>query len=229
MTDSNILSAIKKNTMLGSITFNNIIKQVKYVIKNGVEGDYVECGVWKGGGAAIAAKTFLDNKSVRCMHLFDVFDDPPMPTVHDDEKLVKKLGGIRTGECKSIKGCYARMGKSGPGTENGARNLIINKVGYCEKNVQFYKGWFQDTVPAAKEGINKISVFVLDCGYYDASVVCLENLYEKLEGKGIMIVDNYFTYSGCRKAVDEYLNKIGEKPNMVRVNKDCVCWHRHRI
>ena len=53
---------------------------VRYVSSNGIPGDIVECGVWRGGSMMIAALVLLEmNDRSRGLHLFDTFEGMPPP------------------------------------------------------------------------------------------------------------------------------------------------------
>lgn len=224
MNQKQLMSIIRSNTMLGDVTLSNIRKQTTYVIDNEIPGDIVECGVWKGGCSAFIAKLLMSRNKEKMLYLFDSFDDPPEPGPEDDLRLISKMGGLNTGRLVAVKGCYKSIGKGGPGDAKSVHALITKTVGYKASKVRVCKGWFQDTLPVECNNITSISMFILDCGMYESNKVCLEYLYDKVSVGGVVIVDNYSTYTGCKKAVDEFFSFGREHPNMVKVNKDCVCW-----
>jgi hypothetical protein len=78
----------------------------------------------------------------------------------------------------------------------------------------FHEGWFQDTIPKVVMG--PIALLRLDGDLYESTKVCLEGLYPKVSKGGWVIVDDY-ALTGCRKAVHEYLDRIGLSPKIIPV------------
>ena len=68
------------------------------------------------------------------------------------------------------------------------------------------KGWFSDTVPHHPN--QPIALLRLDGDWYDSTMVCLQNLYPKVVTGGIIIIDDYYSWDGCSKAVHDYLSSI---------------------
>ena len=54
-----IYEATRQYTMNSMPNMYALYKAVAYAAKYGVSGDFVECGVWKGGSAMIAAFTLI--------------------------------------------------------------------------------------------------------------------------------------------------------------------------
>lgn len=200
-------------SMLPHINLFTLYEQAAYCEKNNIEGDYVECGVWKGGAVGVMAKANLDfGKQRRNLRLFDVFDNicPPDAAVDGERAIVDtmKITGFMDeskmkGQLESMDGAYDLYG--GHGTIEICKDLLENKIGYPAEYVHFHKGWFQDTIPASLAEIDKIAILRLDGDWYASVKVCLENLYDKVSPGGLVIIDDYGLYEGCTKAVDEFL------------------------
>ena len=224
MDNKKINLLIRKSTMYNENTLNFMRNKIKDIITRKIEGDIVECGVWMGGCSAAIAQTLLAHKDERVLHLFDSFDDICEPLPIDGKKLIKQVGGIKNaqGRLRPVKGFYKKRKLSGPGNEKHVHDLLTKIVGYPKEKVKIHKGWFQNTmVPCSKE-IEKIALLFLDCDLYISIKLCLENLYSKLSKGGIIMIDDYNNYSGCKKAVDDFLKeqKIHVKFNTV----DLACW-----
>ena len=82
---------------------------------------------------------------------------------------------------------------------------ILFSTNYNKKKINFVKGLVQDTIP--KIVPNKISLLILDTDYYESTKHELEHLYPLVEKGGIIVIDDYGTWNGVKKAVDEYFNK----------------------
>jgi O-methyltransferase len=71
---------------------------------------------------------------------------------------------------------------------------------------EIIKGWFDDTIPNFNKDM-KIALLHLDGDWYDSTMVCLENFYDKVVPGGIIILDDYTNWEGCTKAVNDFLSK----------------------
>ncbi len=225
--DKTVLEAIKSNSMLCDARLINIIEATNYLISKKIAGDFIECGVWKGGAVATMANALKLASDYRNVHLFDAFDDICEPdALLDGQRAIEEVGGIENaqGRLKPINGIYQKMGKEGPGNERHVLELLKNIIKYPEDKIFIHKGWFQDTLPIAAPTINNIALLRLDGDWYASTKVCLEFLYDKVVQGGVIIIDDYLTYEGCKLAVDEFLLSRNESPFMFRVNSDCVCW-----
>jgi O-methyltransferase len=154
----------------------------------------------------------LKNGTIRRkLHLFDAFEEICAPNIDiDGERAindVKKLAGdnaLINGELTPLKGIYDSFG--GPSDINECKSLIEDIIGYPGNKVFYHKGWFQNTIPEKSKEIEKIAILRLDGDWYESTKVCLENLFDKVVQRGFIIIDDYGLYSGCKKAVDEYLS-----------------------
>jgi O-methyltransferase len=207
------IKIVRKQTMLPYINLVTLYEQVLYCEKGNIEGDIVECGVWKGGAVGLMALANLKyGTKRRKIHLFDAFEEICAPNKNVDGKnaineVTKLLGdkALINGELAPLKGIYDRFG--GPGNIIECQRLIEKTIGYPGHYVNYHKGWFQDTIPPKSKEIEKIAILRLDGDWYESTKVCIENLFDKVVHGGFIIIDDYGAYSGCKKAIDEYLNK----------------------
>jgi len=208
ITDKVQLNAlVKQNSMLNDSKLSFIASGTKAIVENKVAGDVVECGVWMGGADVLVSNMLLEYNDIRTFRLFDSFDDPHEPLPLDGAWMLKKLGGIdhAKGRLIPLKGFYKRQTKIGPGDAKHVYDLLTKAVGYPEENVKIYKGWFQDTMVPYSKRIEKISLLMLDCDFYESTKLCIENLYGKIEPNGVIVIDDYSALDGCKKAIDDYL------------------------
>jgi O-methyltransferase len=213
-TDANqAIKVIRKNTMLPYVNLVTLYEQVMFCEKNSIEGDFVECGVWKGGAVALMALANMQHsKTRRNLHLFDAFDDICAPDEEVDgvraitevKEIIGK-GAAVEGELKPLKGIYDQFG--GHGTVEECQLLIEKTIGYPADKVHYHKGWFQDTIQEKAKLIDKIAILRLDGDWYASTKICLDHLFDKVAPGGFIIIDDYGLYSGCKKAVDEFLEK----------------------
>jgi len=175
-----------------------------------VPGDFVECGVWKGGVSALMAIANLRHGSARrTLHLFDSFVDMCEPDESvDGERAIREArqwanrSDDLTGALVAMEGFYSTMG--GPGSA-AVCSALLEGIGYPDDRVSIHEGWFQDTMPHAKEQIGEIAILRLDSDFYASTRYCLEQLFDRVVPGGFVIFDDYGCYEGCKKAVDEFL------------------------
>jgi O-methyltransferase len=210
------IKVVRKRTMLPYVNLLTLFEQVMYCEKLSLEGDFVECGVWKGGAVGLMAIANLRyGARRRKLHLFDAFEEICAPNKDLDGEIaineVKKTLGkeaLIEGEMKPLTGIYDRFG--GPGDLDGCKFLIEESIKYPANFVHYHKGWFQDTIPVISKDIEKIAILRLDGDWYESTKVSLEYLYDKVVSNGIIIFDDYGLYSGCKKAVDDFLESRKE-------------------
>ena len=208
-----VIRLVKENTMMAPVNLLTLFEQAVYCEKKGIEGAYVECGVWKGGAVGIMAKAnLLYGTARRDLHLFDAFDDICAPDAEvDGERAVTDMAKSSVlknkedmkGQVEAVKGAYDSLG--GHGTIDACKSLLEKKLQYPSENTHYHKGWFQDTVPADYLQIDKIAILRLDGDWYASIKICLDYLYDKVVPGGLIVIDDYGYYNGCTKAVDEFL------------------------
>ena len=153
-----------------------------------VPGDLVECGVWRGGMSAAMAWAVRGRHSV----LFDSFEGLPEPKSIDGSSAISWFN--REHERHAV----LSAGEAWATT-------AMNRVGQAD--FELVKGWFADTVPAWAEKRRPIAVLRLDGDWYDSTLLCLEKLWPLVSPGGVIIVDDYYTWDGCSKAVHDYLSR----------------------
>jgi len=172
------------------------------------EGAFVELGVARGGAAAlIAGVAFEKGAPERILWLFDSFEGLPDPTAED-------FGSDAASQAKT--GDHVRPLPKGSclGELEEVQNLMWNKFKFPKEKIQFVKGWFQDTLPVTKDKLGKIALLRLDGDWYESTKVCLEHLYDQVIPGGAIIIDDYLSCFGCKKAVDEFVTNRGIKVDL---------------
>lgn len=226
--EKDLYSIIKKNTMFSDKKLSFLEKLTLSLTANSIGGDIVECGVWMGGSAAFIAKILLDNNDTRVFRLFDSFNDPHEAKPIDGSYLIDQLGGNKraNGRLVPIEGYYNKVTKGiGPGNPKKVLSLLRDTVGYPEDKIKIYKGWVQHTLVPYSKRIEKISMLILDCDLYEPQKICLEHLYDKVVPNGIIVVDDYYSITGCKAAVDEYRDKMQINDSIKIVNNtSCIFW-----
>jgi hypothetical protein len=190
-----------------------MIEAVRYVASARVEGSIVECGVWRGGSMMSAALTLLaGNLPKRDLHLFDTFEGMTEPS--DADVSVKGARAIdrfkETARANGSNWQYASL-------EDVRANLL--STGYDPALMRFVKGRVEDTVPAQAPA--QISILRLDTDWYESTLHELRHLYPRLARGGVLIIDDYGSWAGCRKAVDEYFREQNGPVFLARIDNSC--------
>lgn len=154
-----------------------------------IEGDIVECGVWRGGMTAGITEVLGLGRQI---HLFDSFQGlPPAKELDGMEALNWQRD---TTSPSYYDNCTA--------DETFAQSAM-QMTGHL--HYKLWKGWFERTVP--KYDGKKIAILRLDGDWYDSTKVCLVKLFPKVAEGGLIILDDYYTWDGCTKAVHDYLSE----------------------
>jgi hypothetical protein len=171
-------------------------QSVQYLAKHGIQGDIVECGVWKGGSMMAVAQTLQESGlSDRRLYLFDTFEGMTAPTRHD-----VSLRG------ESAIDLYSRYSKES--TDGWARSSLdevkrnLKTTGYPIEHLFFIKGKVEETIP--EHAPPQIALLRLDTDWYESTYHELLHLYPRLSPGGVLIIDDYGHWAGARKAVDAY-------------------------
>lgn len=212
----NLFWKVSSYTMVGYGGLSNIYNLSQFVEKNKVEGAFVECGVWRGGCSAVMAYVAQKAKSNRKMWLFDSFEGLPEPTAKDGNRAQKYASNRVTGKLSTIGMCVSPL--------EILERLFFSELNINRKNVIIEKGWFQDTLPKAKERIGHIAILRLDGDWYESTKCCLNNLYDNVVSGGFIIIDDYRRWEGCRLAVDEFLRKRDLNPNLLKIDSNSMTY-----
>lgn len=153
-------------------------------------GAIVECGTWRGGMIAGMATILGPDRDY---FLFDSFEGLP--------------------DAKPIDGMKAKEWQSNPSTPFYHDNCSATVTQAEEAmalsyatSVKITKGWFNETLPNAGFQ-NGIALLRLDGDWYDSTMDILESLFPQVNPGGLLVVDDYFVWDGCSRAVHDYLSK----------------------
>jgi hypothetical protein len=203
-------------TMLPMVRLDNLQYCVVDVIEQGIPGDLIETGVWRGG-ATIFMRAVLKAYGVtdRRVWVADSFEGLPEP---DPAQFQAEAKFHNTPVVRNIYKNFA--------VDLEAVQMNFASYGLLDDSVRFLKGWFKDSLPGAP--IGRLAVMRLDGDYYESTRDALAALYDKLSVGGYVIIDDYgedaWTY--CRKAVDEFRNARGIGDPLIRVDDKCCYWRR---
>lgn len=195
------MRAVRPYTLLGPEKLFSFIQAIRYVVRHEVPGDLVECGVWRGGAIMAAALTLRQlGVEDRRFLLYDTFTGMTRPTA-EDRGLVdepdprEEFESRRTGPDSSDWCCAS--------AEDVRANL--GTLPYPQEHFELVKGKVEDTLPGRLP--ERIAVLRLDTDWYESTRHEMEHLMPLLSPGGVLIVDDYYNWSGSQRAVDEYLER----------------------
>ena len=175
-----------------------------------VEGCVVECGTWKGGMIAGIAELMGDSRQY---HLFDSFEGLPQATEKDGIEAIKWQKDVDSPAYYD--NCKTSM-------RFAIQAMKLSKVN--PNNYKIYKGWFHDMLPVFNHvNKDKIAILRLDSDWYDSTMDCLNNLYSRVADGGVIIIDDYYAWDGCTRAVHDFLSK-NNIPDRIMQWQNSICY-----
>ena len=195
-------------TMVGTRRLDNVEQCIRNVVEEGVPGDFIETGVWKGG-TTIFMRGVLRALEItdRRVYVADSFEGVPAPDATKypaDRGLTFHLWPGLAVDLAMVRDNFARFG-------------------LLDDQVEFVKGWFRDTLPALRG--HTWAIIRLDGDLYESTMDALENLYDDLAIGGWLIVDDY-EIEACRQAVTDFRASIGITDQIQGIDGYGVCWQK---
>ncbi|HMS83097.1 MAG TPA: TylF/MycF/NovP-related O-methyltransferase [Nitrospira sp.] len=194
-----IWETVQPYTMVPEPAIDFLIDQVITLLTSRVSGVLVECGVWRGGSsmAMLLAQQAAFGRVERPVYMLDSFQGLPPVTAKD--------------------GPLASKWQQGADPENFLDNCravreevdhALARMGFVPGDYTIVEGWFDQTVPRLAEDIspNSIALLRLDGDWYDSTRCCLDTLMPLVSEGGVVIIDDYYAWDGCARAVHDYLS-----------------------
>jgi O-methyltransferase len=192
-------------TMIGLRRLDDLQSCVESVARDGVDGDLIEAGAWRGG-AAILMRATLDSLGDRDRTVWVADSFQGFPEARDEDRAQTGLSenDFFAVPLEEVRDSFARFG--------------------CEGGVRFVPGFFEETLPRLSEG--PWAIVRLDGDTYSATLTALESLYPALSPGGYLLVDDYGTLDECRRAVDEFRQRHEITEPLEEVDWTCFRWRR---
>jgi hypothetical protein len=211
-----IINKAKPFTMTSNERLFALIEAIKYITKNKIQGDIVECGVWKGGSMLAAAECLIQqNDKSRNLYLYDTYEGMSEPSELDETYYNEKAESLlssNTDRSKNLVWAYSALDE--------VKNTM-SLSSYSPDLIHYVKVKVEDTIPNIIP--KKIALLRLDTDWYESTKHEMEHLFPLLQNGGVLIIDDYGHWKGARKAIDEYfikypspflLNRIDETGRM---------------
>lgn len=183
-------------TYLDERALCDLYETVRSLEQRGVPGRLLEAGCALGGSAIVIAAA---KAPTRLLQIYDVFGMIPPPTERDGADVHQRYEEIKSGQSQGI----------GGNRYYGYEENLLAKVqenfrrfGLPPENhqVEFIQGRFQDTMHID----GAVAFAHIDADWYDSVWTCLERIAPKVSPGGVLVIDDYQAWSGCRPAVDDY-------------------------
>jgi O-methyltransferase len=184
---------------------------VAYVVNAEVPGDIAECGVWQGGSMMAVAMTLRRlGVTDRTLWLYDTYAGMTAPTAID---VRSRDGAEPAGHFSS--GYLNNGGHIWANASLDTARKNMESTGYPTDRVRYVVGKVEDTLPETAP--ERIALLRLDTDFHDSTRHELTHLYPRLVGGGVLILDDYGSWHGVRKAVDDFI-AAGHPMHLVRVD-----------
>ena len=203
-----LIEQLQPYTMTSPERLWALIDGVRFVVQENLVGDFVECGVWRGGSVmAMALQLNRLGVSDRNLWLYDTFTGMTEPTDIDVESGTGKsasdlLQATDVGDGNNIWCVAGRM----------SVEANVASTGYPMDLVTFVEGDVSESL--YRTAPSQVALLRLDTDWYESTKSCLEMLYPKLIPGGVCILDDYGHWAGARRAVDEYFDEHRPRPVM---------------
>jgi Predicted O-methyltransferase len=196
------------HTMIGQARLDNLRMAVETVISEGVPGDFIETGVWRGG-ACIFMRGLLEAHGDTARKVFVADSFAGLPEPEPDRYPADKADKLYR---------FKELAIPKRVVEDNFR-----KYGLLDSRVQFVEGFFADTLH--KLDNPSFAIIRLDGDMYSSTIQALDALYPKLSSGGFCIIDDY-SLSNCRQAVTEYRAAHGITAEMIQIDWTGTYWRK---
>ncbi|MGF1447317.1 MAG: TylF/MycF family methyltransferase [Pikeienuella sp.] len=197
------------HSMIGSVRMRNLRDLAERVLSEGIPGDFIETGVWRGG-ACVYLRAILKAHGVadRTVWVADSFAGLPPP----DAQAYPADKGDRHHRNSAL------------AVPRHEVEEVFRRYGLYDEQVRFLEGWFKETLPEAP--IERLALLRVDGDMYGSTWEALAALYDRVSPGGFVIVDDYGAVKACAQAVHDFLERRGENPDIIRVDWTGVWWRR---
>ena len=163
-----------------------LVLQLRKVLSENIIGEMAEVGVYKGYTAKLIHYYVPERK----FFIFDTFEG----FSKKDISIEKKETGYIAGETWF---------------NDTSESSVVKYISPLNENLIVIKGLFPDSCPS---DLPEAFAFVhLDVDLYNPTKLCLDFFYPRMSNGGLILVHDYMSWTGARKAVDEFLIDKKEK------------------
>jgi O-methyltransferase len=199
-----LLARVKPFSMTTPERLYGLREAVQYIVREGIPGDVVECGVWRGGSSMLIALELDRLADGRRLWMYDTYEGMSEPSEKDGHDVIDRF---RTEGRDTRFMAYAAL-------DDVQAN--IGSTGRPPDTVEYVVGKVEDTIPGRAP--ETISLLRLDTDWYESTFHELRHLWDRLVPGGVLIIDDYGHWQGARIAVDEFFAELGSRPLFSRLD-----------
>jgi O-methyltransferase len=177
---------VRRHTLTRPSRLNVLYSLVRRLEQDRTPGAIVECGVYRGGSAAVMAAA---SDGRRDLHLFDSFQGLPPPGERDGRLAHEQF---HDGWCAG---------------DPGEVRELLRRLRFPSERLHIHAGWFQDTLTRVQPP--PIALLHVDADWYDSVMLCLRTLYDAVVPGGFVVLDDYGRWEGCTRATNDFLRERG--------------------
>ena len=197
-----------KLTFLRRRNLAELAEAVEQADRDDLPGLIIEAGTALGGSAILMAKV---KRPERRLAVYDAFGMIPAPTERDDQDVHERYAKIASGRAEGIGG-EAYYGYRDDLLGDVTRSFERSGLSLERDHVSLIPGFFDDTLRVSEP----VAVAHIDADWHDSVMTCLRRIGPHLVPGGRLVIDDYYSYSGCRQAVDRFL---ADNPGLYRREK----------
>jgi O-methyltransferase len=197
-----IFRRVRPYTMTTLLRIHSLLRAVDYVVRRDLDGAFVECGVWRGGSVlAMLLELSRLGATHYDVYLYDTFEGMTRPGLDDTSPYHEPaLATWNRAQATGRRLWHEVFGPQAYDLQSVRKTILAS--GYPAARIHFVKGPVEQTIPAHCP--ERIALLRLDTDFYESTLHELAHLYPRLGAGGVLIVDDYGEWQGCRKAVDQY-------------------------
>ena len=198
---------VRPHSLLSYINLFFLQELAQRLEREEVPGDFVECGVYRGGSAGVLGYEAKRSKFSRRLWLYDSFAGMPETVEKDDDS------------SRSLTGSYV-------GSEKQTRR-IMHRLKVPPEQYTIVVGLFEDTFPAAERV--EIALLHIDCDFYNPVKLSLEKFYEFVQPGGYVLLNDYGYFQGSRLATDEFISQLNHPVHLVQIDKEAYYFQKPKL
>lgn len=199
-----LIKKIKPYTLCDSLRIKSLINLSQYLNKQGIKGDFVECGTYKGGVSAVLSRYMGETRQ---LYMYDSFEGLPDTCEKDGPEAANWIGK-----------CVASVEDV---------KEVMKLISTSEERYIIKKGWFEDTFRETLP--EKVALLHCDADWYSSVSLVLDVFYPLIPEGGCVVLDDFGYWEGCREAFYDFCVRHNEKPLLERVGTSQAYWIKHKL
>jgi len=188
---NNLWRKYQNHTMINKRRYIDNLALARFYVKKHKLHDYsiIECGTWRGG---VSFGLVDACPKVSEFHFFDSYEGLPDAGEFDGDKAINEQNSDE-------------LWHNNNSADYDSFMSDIKKFQLSNRNITVHKGWFDDTLPKFTSD-RDIGILRLDGDWYDSTMSILNNLFDRVVPGGLILIDDYYDWEGCSKAIHDFLS-----------------------